>query len=348
MSKLDRFLVSEGLLMGFPSLSALCLDRHLSDDRPIIMRDSVVDYGPSPFRLFHSWFDKYGFDKLVEESWKNTSIVEANKISLLRKKFQALKAVIKTWYKEDKQRSNESRQSIRSRISELDKLFDKGKSNDVLVNERTSLLKDLHDINVRLSLDMAQKAKIRWAIEGDENSKYFHGIINKKRSQLAIRGVLVDGDWIDEPAKQISFDLNEELESNVTYDEIKHIGRPLIKMLLMPFIFFVSSKFPPGSNSSFIMLIPKKQDAKLVKDFRPISVIGSFYKIIAKILANRLSLVMSDLISDVQSAFVSNRQILDGPFILSELISWCKYHKTKAMIFKPTLKRVSTQCDGIT
>ncbi|GKA77246.1 RNA-directed DNA polymerase, eukaryota [Tanacetum coccineum] len=48
---------------------------------------------------------------------------------------------------------------------------------------------------------------------------------------------------------------------------------------------------------------------------------------------------MSDLISDVQSAFVSNRQILDGPFILSELISWCKYHKTKAMIFKADFKK---------
>ncbi|GJQ94912.1 RNA-directed DNA polymerase, eukaryota [Tanacetum coccineum] len=41
-----------------------------------------------------------------------------------------------------------------------------------------------------------------------------------------------------------------------------------------------------------------------------------------------------DLISDVQSAFVSNRQILDGPFILNELLSWCKHKKFKAMVFK--------------
>nr|GEZ55086.1 hypothetical protein [Tanacetum cinerariifolium] len=155
MSKLDRFLVYEGLLMRFPSLSALCLDRHLFDHKAIIMRDSVVDYGPSPFRLFHSWFDKDGFDKLVEESWKNTSIVEAINIYLLRRKFQVLKAAIKTWYKDNKKHSNESRQSIQLWISELEKLFDKGKSNDVLVNERTSLLKDLHDINARHSLDMA-------------------------------------------------------------------------------------------------------------------------------------------------------------------------------------------------
>ncbi|GKB77897.1 RNA-directed DNA polymerase, eukaryota, reverse transcriptase zinc-binding domain protein [Tanacetum coccineum] len=42
----------------------------------------------------------------------------------------------------------------------------------------------------------------------------------------------------------------------------------------------------------------------------------------------------TDLISDVQSVFVSNRQILDGPFILNELLSWCKHKKFKAMVFK--------------
>ncbi|GJS90826.1 RNA-directed DNA polymerase, eukaryota [Tanacetum coccineum] len=64
MSKLDRFLISEGLLTSFPSLSALCLDRHLSVHRPILMRELKVDYGPTPFRLFHSWFYKKGFDKM--------------------------------------------------------------------------------------------------------------------------------------------------------------------------------------------------------------------------------------------------------------------------------------------
>ncbi|GKF18079.1 hypothetical protein Tco_0062997, partial [Tanacetum coccineum] len=48
-------------------------------------------------------------------------------------------------------------------------------------------------------MDFVQKAKVRWAIEGDENSKYFHGIINKKRSNLAICGVFVDGTWRTDP-----------------------------------------------------------------------------------------------------------------------------------------------------
>ncbi|GJW98630.1 RNA-directed DNA polymerase, eukaryota [Tanacetum coccineum] len=313
--------------------------------------------------------------------------VDSNSVSLLKKKFQALKASIKAWCKEDNQRSSAARLSIQSRLTELDKLFDKGKGNEDLVTERTSLLKNLQDINSRYSLDLAQKAKIRWSIEGDENSKYFHGIINKKRSQLAICGVLVDGDWIDEPHKvkneffshfsnrfyshfgpkisldpqmfkRLSDDQKDNLESNVTYEEIKKAVwdcgtnkspgpdgftfdfiRRYWKIMDQDMVnvvreLFVSGKFPPGCNSSFITLIPKKQDAKVVKDFCPITRIGCIYKIIAKIMANRLSLVISDLISDVQFAFVANRQILDGPFILNELLSWCKFHKTKAMIFK--------------
>nr|GEZ04830.1 RNA-directed DNA polymerase, eukaryota [Tanacetum cinerariifolium] len=49
--------------------------------------------------------------------------------------------------------------------------------------------------------DSFQKSKIKWAIEGDENSKFFHGIINKKRSQLAIRGVFDNGLWCTDPGK---------------------------------------------------------------------------------------------------------------------------------------------------
>nr|GEW32757.1 RNA-directed DNA polymerase, eukaryota, reverse transcriptase zinc-binding domain protein [Tanacetum cinerariifolium] len=57
----------------------------------------------------------------------------------------------------------------------------------------------LYDINQMEARDYVQKSKIKWAIVGDENSKFFHGIINKKRSQLSIRGVFVDGDWNTDP-----------------------------------------------------------------------------------------------------------------------------------------------------
>ena len=68
--------------------------------------------------------------------------------------------------------------------------------------------------------------------------------------------------------------------------------------------FYEQGFFEKSLNATFICLIPKKPRAIEWKDFRPISLVGSVYKIIAKVLANRLSLVLAKLISSPQNAFV--------------------------------------------
>nr|GEU93982.1 RNA-directed DNA polymerase, eukaryota, reverse transcriptase zinc-binding domain protein [Tanacetum cinerariifolium] len=111
--------------------------------------------------------------------------------------------------------------------------------------------------------------------------------------------------------------------------------------------FFTYGVIPKGCNSSFIALIPKVPDANLVKDFRPISLIGSIYKIIAKILANQLVNVLDGIVNEVQSAFVARRQMLDGHFIINEIIQWCRSKKRKAVIFKVDFEKASdsVRCD---
>jgi hypothetical protein len=67
-------------------------------------------------------------------------------------------------------------------------------------------------------------------------------------------------------------------------------------------------------------LIPKKTNATEVRDFRPISLLGSVYKIVAKVLANRLSTVLGHLVSSPQNAFVKGRQITDLVPIANEIL----------------------------
>nr|GEX93923.1 RNA-directed DNA polymerase, eukaryota [Tanacetum cinerariifolium] len=71
MSRLDRFLVSDGFTSIFPYFSAICLDRHLSDHRPILLRDLVIDYGASPFCFYHSWLSWNGFDQMITRAWNS-------------------------------------------------------------------------------------------------------------------------------------------------------------------------------------------------------------------------------------------------------------------------------------
>lgn len=52
--------------------------------------------------------------------------------------------------------------------------------------------------------------------------------------------------------------------------------------------FYVNGGFPKGSNASFLALIPKVHDPQNLNEYRPISLVGCIYKIVAKLLARRL------------------------------------------------------------
>ena len=61
--------------------------------------------------------------------------------------------------------------------------------------------------------------------------------------------------------------------------------------------FHRSSEFEQSLNASFLSLIPKKNNALNIKNFRPINLVGSVYKLLSKVLANKLRRVLDKLIS---------------------------------------------------
>lgn len=56
--------------------------------------------------------------------------------------------------------------------------------------------------------------------------------------------------------------------------------------------FHSNEKLAKGSNASFVVLIPKRDNPTCLNDYRPISLVGCIYKVLAKLLAGRLAKVM--------------------------------------------------------
>lgn len=114
------------------------------------------------------------------------------------------------------------------------------------------------------------------------------------------------------------------------------VGEDISQLILN---FFASGEFPPSINTTWVTLIPKSEQAENISEFRPISVIGCIYKIIAKLIASRLKPVIGEIISETQTGFIENRYILDGVLTANESVVWMKNKRKKGALFKVDFKK---------
>nr|GEU39670.1 RNA-directed DNA polymerase, eukaryota [Tanacetum cinerariifolium] len=260
---------------------------------------------------------------MVVQTWNSFSFSDRNGMIRFKKKLQELKKSIYGWIKDKNNQLASSKRLISDEMRAIDKKLEEGGVSDSLLLRRNVLKCNLHDIKSMEAADSLQKFKINFP---------FPNKLSQDQVDDLERGVS------REEIQPAVWDCGENKTpgpDGYTFEFFRKfwnsIGPDLCAVVEL---FFINGSFSRGCNSSFIALIPKTTDAKFVNDYRPISLIGSVYKVVTNIMANRLAMVIKDIVSDTQSAFVANKQILDCPFILNEVLQWCKRKNKKVMFFK--------------
>jgi hypothetical protein len=106
-------------------------------------------------------------------------------------------------------------------------------------------------------------------------------------------------------------------------------------------------ELPEGWNDTYVVLIPKVKEPSRIKDLRPISLCNVLYKLVYKVLTNRLKIILLDIISDNQSAFVPGRLITDNILLAYETTHFMKSRRKKGESYVAVKADMSKDYDRV-
>ncbi|GKV24336.1 hypothetical protein SLEP1_g33963 [Rubroshorea leprosula] len=308
---------------------------------------------------------------MVEKLWKSLEI-EGYWGFKCKEKIKKLRQHLKTWNKEEFGNVDNQLEEAMKKIEIVDFRCEAQDPSDDDILKRKDGFEELWVCLKKKESLWRQKSKATWIKEGDANTGFFHIIIimDHFRNQFSSQSCQQPRPYLE----HLQFSkLNEEdkimLEEEFSDDEIRdavfscasdkalgpdglnfHFVKKIwgtIEGDVINFIkeFHQNGKLVKGLNSSYIMLVPKKKNPTYLKEFRPISMVGCLFKILAKVLANRLYKVIGKVISVSQSAFIKGRQLVDSVLALNELVHDMKSKRKKGVIFKADFEKAFDTVD---
>eukprot|EP00253_Pinus_taeda_P020290 PITA_20290 len=280
--------------------------------------------GPIPFRFSPLWTERDGFIDIVKTAWAKS--FSGSSSYVWEKKFKAAKQALKQWIRKPAPNPTNQRKEI---VHLLEALQVEMESKDITLT--------LLDKEIKIQCSSFRSFEWRKSNQGNEEEtadllSNIPLLVSPEDNSALINPIIEE-----EITKVIwSMDSNKALGLDGFTIHFYKTCWDIIKADLLKMIkgFMKKAKVGGGTNSTYLTLIPKETNPETFSRFRPISLCNASYKILAKLLANRIKPLLNRLISRNKGGFVEGRHILDNVIQVQEIIHSSNQRKEKGILIK--------------
>ncbi|RVW35575.1 Transposon TX1 uncharacterized 149 kDa protein [Vitis vinifera] len=360
-ARLDRFLVTQQWLDMFSGVAQCRMHRPTSDHFPILLIGGGIRRGPTPFRFENMWLKVDDFNGLLRGWWQGIE-VRGRASFRLAYKMKVLKHNIKVWNREVFGRLEVNKNSALQHLEYWDGV-ECERSLSIAETEQKKEAKDAFYKWVLMEeVHWRQMSRELWLKEGDRNTGYFHRMTNAHRRNNSLDRIMINGELLtedqevrDEIVNAFQKLLSEEprWRADIEGLQLNQLNSREAEDLEMPFfeeeIHFALMEMrgdkAPGPDGFTVAFwqdcwdFVQEEVVDLFKEFFEHGLLGGLYKLLAKVLANRLKKVLDRVVSVDQNAFVRGRQILDASLVTNEVTDYWYKRKEKGLICKLDIEK---------
>ena len=168
------------------------LKREFSYHAPLCLSLIDKNFGPKPFRWFNSWLDRPGCEEVILSGllgWSNSGPADLNLI----RKLGSLRCKLKAWINDLRIKENEDVKRLNLEKEDMERLMEHKELDEAELWVWVECKKSLQEIDSFRHRDMRQKSRVKWASLGDENTSFFHSVVNGRKARNALPGLEVRG-----------------------------------------------------------------------------------------------------------------------------------------------------------